>query len=259
MSTDRETARIVRSWLDEGATELPDRVLDAVLDRLPATRQRWRRGIGGWFRLRNSFAVAAATAAAVVAVMFLVGVLAPPGEIRLGWSPDESAHAGAPPTPYPILPADIDSPLVPGRWAVPSNFSLALTLAVGPGWRSCWHGYQELGVCLGGEGDIDPPGVGFSIVDYVVADPCNPAAGGPPLGADADEVAAAISNLSGFQVTDPETVTIDGVPGLRLTVTAPAESGCSSLGTWATADRVNGVALAETNELTVLAVDATCC
>ena len=29
MSSDRDTTRIVRSWLDEGVTALPDRVLDA--------------------------------------------------------------------------------------------------------------------------------------------------------------------------------------------------------------------------------------
>ena len=40
MSTDRDVTRIVRSWLEEGATALPDRVLDAVLDQLPATPQR---------------------------------------------------------------------------------------------------------------------------------------------------------------------------------------------------------------------------
>ena len=40
MSTDRDTTRIVRSWLEEGVTALPDRVLDAVLDQVPATPQR---------------------------------------------------------------------------------------------------------------------------------------------------------------------------------------------------------------------------
>jgi hypothetical protein len=34
---DRDTTRIVRSWLEVGATSLPDRVLDGVLDQLPAT------------------------------------------------------------------------------------------------------------------------------------------------------------------------------------------------------------------------------
>jgi hypothetical protein len=40
MSTDRDITRIVRSWLDEGVTVLPDRVLDAVLDQVPSTPQR---------------------------------------------------------------------------------------------------------------------------------------------------------------------------------------------------------------------------
>ena len=40
MSADREVTRIVRSWLEEGVTALPDRVLDAVLDQVPATQQR---------------------------------------------------------------------------------------------------------------------------------------------------------------------------------------------------------------------------
>ena len=40
MSTDRDVTGIVRSWLEEGVTALPDRVLDSVLDQVPATPQR---------------------------------------------------------------------------------------------------------------------------------------------------------------------------------------------------------------------------
>ena len=40
MSAERDETRIVRSWLEDGVTVLPDRVLDAVLDQLPATHQR---------------------------------------------------------------------------------------------------------------------------------------------------------------------------------------------------------------------------
>ena len=40
MSAERDETRIVRSWLEEGVTVLPDRVLDAVLDQLPTTHQR---------------------------------------------------------------------------------------------------------------------------------------------------------------------------------------------------------------------------
>ena len=37
MSTDRETTRMVRSWLEEGVTALPDRVLDGGSVASPAS------------------------------------------------------------------------------------------------------------------------------------------------------------------------------------------------------------------------------
>jgi len=71
MSTERDVTRIVRSWLDEGVTKLPDRVLDAVLDQVPATPQR-RSWWPAWRSNRmNTYAklIAAAAAIAVVAVV----------------------------------------------------------------------------------------------------------------------------------------------------------------------------------------------
>ena len=69
MTIDRETTRIVRSWLEEGVTALPDRVLDAVLDQLPATPQRRPSRPARRTRdMSTSFKVA--LAAAIVAVAF---------------------------------------------------------------------------------------------------------------------------------------------------------------------------------------------
>ena len=78
MSTERETTRVVRSWLDEGVTKLPDRVLDAVLDRVPATPQR-RSWWPAWRSNRmNTYAkliaaVAAVLVVAVIGYQFLPG------------------------------------------------------------------------------------------------------------------------------------------------------------------------------------------
>ncbi len=253
MSTDRDTTRIVRSWLDEGVTQLPDRVLDVVLDQIPATPQRRRGGIGGWFRFHASFAL---PAAAALAVTLVVGALTLSGEVRVGWGPGESAGASAKPATNPILPEDLDSPLAPGRWTVPASFDVPLTLEVGPGWQSCWHGELELGVCLTNGDAFDTPSVSFSIIESVLADPCDLTAGGSLRGADVEEIAAAISGLSGFEVTEPRPAVIDGVPGLRFSLRAPIESSCpASLRTWATADRVNGVSPGETNDVTILVVD----
>jgi hypothetical protein len=73
MSSDRDTTRIVRSWLDEGVTALPDRVLDAVLDQVPTTQQRRPLWPARRFAEMSTFAKLA-TAAAAFAVLVVVGV-----------------------------------------------------------------------------------------------------------------------------------------------------------------------------------------
>ena len=71
MSNERDVTRIVRSWLEEGATALPDRVLDNVLDRLPATHQRrpfWSVRKAGAMNTPMRIAVAVAQREPVVLV-----------------------------------------------------------------------------------------------------------------------------------------------------------------------------------------------
>ncbi len=79
MSTDRDTTRIVRSWLEVGATALPDRVLDAVLDQLPATPQRRSWGPARRFLDMNTSAKLAIAAAAVLVVALASFYLLPRG------------------------------------------------------------------------------------------------------------------------------------------------------------------------------------
>ena len=83
MSTDRDTTRIVRSWLEEGATALPDRVLDAVLDQVPATPQRRAWWPARRFRDMNTPFKLAMAAAAVLVVAF-VGINLLPGNAIVG-------------------------------------------------------------------------------------------------------------------------------------------------------------------------------
>lgn len=98
MRTDRETTRIVRSWLEEGVTALPDRVLDTVLDQLPATPQRrswwptWR------FSDMNTYAKLLASAAAVLVVavvgyQFLPRLGGPGGQPTMAPSPSPALLA----------------------------------------------------------------------------------------------------------------------------------------------------------------------
>jgi hypothetical protein len=102
MSADRDITHVVRSWLEEGVTALPDRVLDVVLDQLPATPQRqplwraWRPSV-----MSSMVRVAIVAAAAVIVAVFGWTVLQTGGG-RGGPPPSSS------PTPTPqltLLPA----------------------------------------------------------------------------------------------------------------------------------------------------------
>ena len=79
MSTDRDTTRIVRSWLRTDEHESADRVLDAVLDQLDTTPQRRAT----WWPARrfpemnNSAKLALAAAAVVVAALLGISFLRP--------------------------------------------------------------------------------------------------------------------------------------------------------------------------------------
>jgi hypothetical protein len=97
MSTDRETTRIVRSWLDQGVTVLPDRVLDAVLDQLPATPQRRRFWSARRSTSMNLSAKLAAAAAAFV-VVAVVGYQLLPGR-----GPGSGATLAPSPTALPLI------------------------------------------------------------------------------------------------------------------------------------------------------------
>jgi hypothetical protein len=100
MSTDREVTRIVRSWLEDGVTELPDRVLNEVLAELPVTP---RRRVTWWPARRaidlNSHLGLLGTAAAVIVIAVI-------GAIGIGlMRPQGIGGPGVTTTPTPSLAA----------------------------------------------------------------------------------------------------------------------------------------------------------
>ena len=96
MNPERDTTRIVRSWLENGVTDLPDRVLDTVLDQLPSTPQRRHRWQARRFTRMNATLKIAIAAAAVV-VVGVIGLNLLPGAAQPG--------VGAAPTAAPTATA----------------------------------------------------------------------------------------------------------------------------------------------------------
>jgi hypothetical protein len=221
VSTDREVTRIVRSWLEEGATALPDRVLDAVLDQIPSTRQR-----RAWWPARRlpqmNTSIRIAMAAAVVVILALIGVNLVPrtgGTGGFGGSPSTPGPTATPaptptPTPVPTLPQS--GLLTPGMYR--SDF-MTYTLPAG------WSAYQAWGAT---KNDGNPPNGVFiapwSQIATVYRDPCKwqtsaTSVAGPTVDA---LVAALVAQTRGAIVT-PADVTIDGFRGKEIDLMVPVD------------------------------------
>jgi hypothetical protein len=230
MHTDRDTTRIVRSWLDEGVTALPDRVLDAVLDRVPATRQRRSWWPARRFADMNSLAKFSIAAAAVV-VVAVVGINLLPSSGGVGVQPPSASPSLSPsPTLSPSLSAEVAFPpagdLAAGEHSMTRNgrrFSVTLATS---GWESDQGFFFNKSVGLTPEGasllfwDSNPIGV-FS-------DPCTKKKA-PPAGASIADLAAAVSTLAGAEVVSgPKDVTVGGRPAKHVVITVPEDAACQA-------------------------------
>jgi hypothetical protein len=137
MTTERDALRIVRSWLEEGRTALPDHVLDAVLDQLPATPQHRPSWPARRIADMNTVTKYAIAAAAVVVVAILgINLLASGGSGNIGAAPP-SPSSTAPTTAAPLSPAPTvawlhEGELEPGTYR--QNVGGSLTLTVPDGW-----------------------------------------------------------------------------------------------------------------------------
>ncbi len=222
MSTDRDTTRIVRSWLEEGVTALPDRVLDAVLDQVPATSQRRSPWPPRRFYDMNSIAKVAITAAAVV-VVAVVGINLIPGRGPAG---QPTAPPSRAPTAAPTAPQFPPSgPLAIGRHSMTlggAAFTFELTT---PDWSSngTW-GIDKQAVSM------KPDGAGFIVWDDdangVFSDPCK-GVKAPAVGPSPGALAAAIAGIPGVEVVSgPTAVTVGGKPAQNVVIKIPETIAC---------------------------------
>ena len=253
--TERDVTRVVESWLEDGVTQLPDRVLDAVERQLPTTRQRrlsWRLAWVTPFMNRTlRFALAASV---LVALIWGISVLSGPS---VGRHPEPTPTPAPHPSASPISHPGATWPLDAGTYSLP-EFPLGVTFTVPAGWHSCSDSLVEQSVCHRPADSVFDVRVSFLIVENVVADPCSPGDEplDPPVGPSVDNLVAAISSLEGFEPSAPLDLTVNGYRGKRFTLTAPSDPGCD-LKTWMTAERANSVSPGEVNLLQVLDIGGT--
>jgi len=100
MSTERDLTGIVRSWLEDGATSLPERVLDDVLARVPTTPQR-RPSWPAWRFHSMSSPFKIALVAAAIGALALVSLDFLPRSHGIGAAPAPSPSSS--PSPAPLL------------------------------------------------------------------------------------------------------------------------------------------------------------
>jgi hypothetical protein len=233
MSTDRDVTRIVRSWIDEGVTVLPDRVLDAVLDQVPATPQRRAGWLARRFPPMNSrFVIWAAVAAAVAVMVF---ALAPRSNVGTHLkTPTPSA------TPSALSQGLLRGPLSPGAYRIDEVFPIRATFDLPADWsvgEEFAQGKVELYKALRGSGsgegalgevrsNIDAAVISFYVVTNAYIDPCHTLDGpmSPPLGPSVDDLVNVLTSPSGFQAGPISEVTIGGFHGKSFDLTKKIDS-----------------------------------
>jgi len=231
MSTDRDTTRIVRSWLRDDEHQSADRVLDAVLDRLDTTPQRRTT----WWPARrtsdmNKFVVLGVAAAAVLLIVFIgvqltgtpnLGGLLPTPAVTESPQPDSPTPSPTDPTAgFPssgLVPVGRHSMIVGG---VPLSIEVANT-----GWtaQGGFRMYRNAGVSAFIFWTGGTP-------DRVYSDPC---AGveGPIMGSDIAALAAAVAAVPGTDlVAGPTDMTIGGRPAQHVVLTVREDVACGAGG-----------------------------
>lgn len=220
--TENDFNRTARLWLQDGPSQLADRVLEAALEEIHVTRQRGTWWPGYWWpelgshSLTNAIRIAAVAGAVGLAIMGF-------GLLSLGGAPD-----GPPATPTPTPRAlTVDRSLPgPGTYVTADPFLVRVTFTLPAGWDSTMGGpyFVDLGRTY------RPGGVSLSIFDKVRADPCHPNQGllDPAPGPMVGDLATALASVPGLAATTPTDVTVDGYAGKHFTLTAPTSfEGCS--------------------------------
>ena len=211
MSTDRDAERIVRSWLEEGLTRLPDRVLDLVLDQIPATPQRRAGWLARRFRtMSNTIRYAAAGVAIAAAVIIGALVLVPRTDVGPppGATPQTTAEPTAIQTPsvaslYRSAPVTL-----PAGDYEHSTFFAPFTFTVPAGWTGITVAPGVASLVKTRDGEPFVAGLSVTAINGVFSDTCLDSEPMSPAPATVDEVVDAFTHQVGMRAGPVTTVAL---------------------------------------------------
>jgi hypothetical protein len=236
MSTDRDTTRIVRSWLRTDEHESAARVLDDVLDLLDATPQRRDSWPARRLAHMNTIAKLAIAAAAVVAVA-AVAMLPASDDQRVG-QPTQAAPSAVPsgdtaatPRPDPTYAPDFGD-IEPGAYDIawprgPSDARIHLTVPAGWSWigRDKATIYKDHGRLYGFPADLAAHAVPRVVTSVCALDESSGEVGPTflPVGSTVADLTTAISNVAGTHWSGPTDVMLGDYPAKQLVTTYAAD------------------------------------
>lgn len=245
MTAPRDSDVLIRAFLDEGQTDLPDRAFDAVRSEIHRTRQRVV--IGSWREPNMSiFARVAIAAAAVLAVgLAWVNFGPAPG---VGTQPAPSPTPTATPSATPNVISGT-RPLEPGRYqlsGIELSGGVPISLTVPAGWTS-WAGVavnKNYNAMAG-------PALMYWEITNTFVDPCtNHALVEPAPGPGVDALVDALARMPGTEAGPPTGVTIDGYRGKYVEVTITTDiSTCGPNGFWLWMSPGDSHYVQDTNEM----------
>ena len=233
MTTDRDVANILRSWLRDDVASPSVGIVDAALDQVHGTPQRRALEPAERFgQMNRPIRVAVAAAAAVVVVATGLNLL--PRQDDGGATLPSASSTPTPAVsrePSSSVPYVITGPVsgpgstlvVPGRYRLrgpgfdPVGWPSAVTVTIPDQWYAV-SALRGAGLKRG-EGNA-PAALTVSSVGALVSEPCADGSGGTPpdapLGPSVDDLVAGLMVLPGLELSAPVDVTVDGWRGKQL-------------------------------------------
>jgi hypothetical protein len=230
MTASRDTDRLIRAFLDEGTTELPDVAFDAVRRDIHRTRQRVV--IGPWREPdMSNLARVAIAAAAVIAVGFAWVNFGPSQSPGVAGRPSPSPAISPAPSPSAAPSVSVGGvqdlktygPVAPGRYRLAVSVdgtasTPRLLVTVPAGWTT-----DDGKFIFKDYGSDAGLGVGSWNIDGTVVDPCTDHTPVQPKPSGIDALAQALTHQPKTTAKPPPDVTIDGYRGKVVEVTVATD------------------------------------